>query len=137
MKYQQNYIYWTSFWTKLFGVSQMELFGQQKAAATETLIDQELTRGYKLTLLYVKSSYYTVTNVAQYVFIDLLAHLAAVGYGLWWLYRFLHWLFPMRMNQELDQVERVYRVNEQDDSTSVMQLKNAMLDMADRINSQQ
>lgn len=98
VRYQQNYIYWSSFWTKLFGINDMELLGFQKPAVPVAMRDADLTRGYLVTLLYVKSSFYTVTNVSKYVFIDFLAHLAAVAYGLWWLYRFLHWLFPMRLN---------------------------------------
>lgn len=33
---------------------------------------------------------------------DLISQMAAAAVGLWWFYKFFHWVLPMRMDQELD-----------------------------------
>lgn len=90
------------------------------------MLDYDLTRGYIQTAMIMKSQRYTSTNISQYIGFDFVGHFAATMLGVYWIFYFIYWCMPVGMNSELDQIEKVYRVQESDDTTNVMQLKNAM-----------
>jgi hypothetical protein len=84
----------------------------------------------------MKSNKYTSTEVTNYILIDFIAHMTAVLLGMFWIFKiFYQYVLPISLNSELETIQRVYRVNEAQNSTSIASLKNAMQEMADRLQS--
>lgn len=102
IRLKENQIFWTSFWTKLWGIQRIELYTELEDAISYSLYDEDLTRGYIQSTTFMKSNKYTSTNMSQYVMFDLIGHLAATMLGIWWFYKFVHELLPMRLNSDID-----------------------------------
>ena len=100
------------------------------------MFDEDLTRGYIHTSTFMKTNRYNSTAMVQFVGMDFLAYLASIMIGCWWIWKGIHELLPMRLNSDIDVGSTVYRVSESNENTNVMQLKNAMQEMADRIQSE-
>ena len=126
IRLKESSIYWTSFHTKLWGVSRIEIYTQLEKAEPYSMFDEDLTRGYIHTSAFMKTNRYNSTAMVQFIGFDFLAQLAAIMVGCWWFFKGLHELLPMRLNSDIDVSSTVYRVSESNDSTNVMQLNNAM-----------
>jgi hypothetical protein len=101
-----------------------------------SVFDADLTRGYTFTTILMKSKKYTSTEVTKYVLIDFIAHMTAVLLGFYWIFKiFYRYVLPVRFNSELETIQKVYRVHESQNATSIVSLKNAMQEMADRLQS--
>jgi hypothetical protein len=115
-------------------VERIELYTQLEDAVSYPLYDETLTKGYYHTSLFVKSKMYDSTGVTLFDGTVFIAVMTSILLGLWWIYKIFYvYILPYTFQNELDQIERVYRITESQESTNIMQLKNAMQEMADRL----
>lgn len=89
-------MYKTSFWTKLFGIKEFELYSTALEQESYSVLDEDLTRGYIFTTILMKSNKYTSTELTSYILVDFIAHMAAIWLGFYWIFKIVYmYLLPI------------------------------------------
>lgn len=66
IRVEENQLYYTGFWTKLFGVKKIEFYSRARPSTQSDVLDEDLSRGYYHTQLIVKSRTYTSTELTTF-----------------------------------------------------------------------
>jgi len=110
---RENQISFAHFYHKLFGVERIELYTQLEDAKPYPIYDATLTSGYYHTTLFVKSKFYDATVISIFGGVEFIGVMTAILLGQWWIYKiFYTYVLPYNFQNELDQIEKVYRIQE-------------------------
>lgn len=76
-----------------------------------TARDADLTRGYIMTFLILKSDRYNSTGITKFGWEDFIGMATAILLGHWYVYKFIYtYFFASDFNADIEMIERVYRI---------------------------
>ena len=137
IRVEENQLFYSNFWSKLFGVTKIEFYSQAKPSQPSNVIDADLTRGYYHTSLIVKSRTYTNTELTSFGGVDFIGQMTAICLGFFWIFKiFVRYCLPTSTLNELDTIKHIYRVQDNNEVTSIKKFKKTINEIADRLDAQ-